>query len=221
MMKRMPPAIRCQIFDATQSDALEAACRIYEASIPAGERRPTDAIRDMATRPDYRLLTAALDDRVIGVAALFAPPGELFALLEYLAVDEAARGAGVGAELFRAVVGATADAGTARWLLIEVDADVCDDPADLHQQRRRQAFYRRLGCRRVAGVTYELPLRSPAKHPPPMHLFVHDVGAGPVISRADLAHALRVVYRDVYGQPADDPRIDAMLAGVPDPIEFD
>ena len=211
----------CQIIDATQCDAVDAACRIYEASIPASERKPTDAIRGMAARPDYRLLTAVLDERVIGFATLFAPPGERFALLEYLAVDEAARGAGIGAELFRAVVNATAVAGSARWLLLEVDADVDDDPADLHQQRRRQAFYRRLGCRRVAGVDYELPLRTPGGRPPPMHLFVHDAGSRRAISRTDLLQALRVVYQDVYGQPADDPRIDAMLAGVPDPIEFD
>ena len=217
----MPSGARCQIVDAAQSDAVEAACRIYEASLPASERKPTDAIRAMEARPDYRLLTAALDGRVIGFAALFAPRGESFALLEYLAVDEAARGAGVGAELFRAVVNATADAGTARWLLLEVDADVCDDAADLHQQRRRQAFYRRLGCRRVAGVTYELPLRTSGQSPPPMHLFVHDAGSRRVISRIDLLHALRVIYRDVYGQAADDPRIDAMLAGVSDPIAFD
>ena len=214
----MPSDAHYPIADADQVDAIESVCRIYEASIPASERKPVEAIRDMAKRPDYRLLTAVSDGRVLGFAAVFTPPGEFFALLEYLAVDPAVRGAGIGAGLFRAAVEAVGGgAAGGRWMLIEVDADVSDDAADLHLRRRRQAFYRRLGCRRVAGLAYELPLRTRGL-PPPMHLFVH---GGIALTRPELGRALRIIYPQVYGQPAGDPRIDRMLAAVSDPIVFD
>lgn len=220
----MPNDVHYPIADADQTEAIDSVCRIYEASIPASERKPVEAIRAMARRPDYRLPTAVSDGRILGFASVFAPPGESFALLEYLAVDAAARGAGVGSGLFRAAVEATGGGGAAagaRWMLLEVDADVSDDAADLHERRRRQAFYRRLGCRRVAGMAYELPLHTSGGPPPPMHLFVHGVPGGVTPSRADLGHALRVIYPQVYGQPAGDTRIDRMLAAVPDPVAFD
>jgi GNAT superfamily N-acetyltransferase len=190
---------------------------IYEASIPASERKPAEAIRDMACRSDYRLVVATQDQTLLGFAAVFAPPDENFALLEYLAVDERFRGGGIGAGLFRAAVRTLEDDARAGPLLIEVEA-LEGDPAERARQERRRAFYRRLGCRRVAGLDYLLPLRAAAAPPPPvMHLFAR-VAANVPLSRADLERALGVIYPRVYGQHADDPRIAAMLAAVGDPV---
>src|SRR4051812_37522880 len=94
--------VRYELVTTRPAGILDEVCRIYDASIPASERKPIDAIRAMATRPDYRLIAALRDVAVLGFAALFAPPDETFALLEYLAVGEASRGGGIGASLFRA-----------------------------------------------------------------------------------------------------------------------
>jgi GNAT superfamily N-acetyltransferase len=195
-------------------------CRIYETAIPASERKPSAAFREMGRRPDYRWTLARREQAVIGFATVFVPPGESFALLEYLAVDEPFRGGGVGAGLFRAVVADLASRVCPRVLLVEVEADDAGPDADRVQQRRRQDFYRRLGCQRVAGLQYELPLRS-AGLPPPMHLFVHGVSSGSPLPRATLEGAIRGIYVDVYGESPTDPRTARMLAAVSDPVGFD
>jgi GNAT superfamily N-acetyltransferase len=210
--------VRCEFVPTHPASILDEVVRIYEASIPASERKPIDALRAMATRRDYRLIAALRDDVVLGFAALFAPPDETFALLEYLAVDEASRGGGIGATLFRAAAASLARPDT--MLLVEVDAEAGDGD-ELEQRRRRQAFYRRLDCRRVRSLRYDLPLRTAGQIPPLMNLFVHGgVAVGP-IARAELARVLRGVYEHVYGQRAGDSRIDRMVADVADPIELD
>jgi hypothetical protein len=175
----------------------------------------------MARRPDYRLIVATHEQTVLGFAAVFAPPDEAFALLEYLAVDERFRGGGVGGGLFRAAVETLAGEGRGGPLLLEVEAPVGDDATGRAQQERRRAFYRRLGCRQVAGLDYLLPLRTASTAPPPMHLFAHVTAPAVSLSRADLERALRVIYSRVYGQDADDPRIAVMMAPVGDPVGFD
>ncbi|HET9800901.1 MAG TPA: hypothetical protein VFP82_04380, partial [Chthoniobacterales bacterium] len=103
-------------------------------------------------------------------------------------------------------------------ILIEVDADreCC---AEHGVSRRRQIFYRRLGCRRIADCSYILPL--PGKAPPPeMDLLVYAPERVPTIRRASLERWLQIIYRDVYDCSADDCRIRMMLQRVPDPIEL-
>jgi GNAT superfamily N-acetyltransferase len=214
----MAIAIRCKFVSAQPTWILDEVCRIYEASIPASERKPVEAIRAMATRPDYRLIAAVREGVVLGFAALFAPPEESFALLEYMAVDEASRGGGIGADLFRAAVDAVSPRNA--MLLVEVEAEVGEGD-DREQRRRRQAFYRRLGCRRVAGLAYELPLHV-AGRPPAMELMVYPpaMADGRLDSRTVEA-ALHGIYEKVYDQPADDPRIPRMIAGLTDPILLD
>jgi GNAT superfamily N-acetyltransferase len=148
----MAPSIRYQILAAHGGSTLKQVGRIYEASIPPSERKPVEAIRAMAAHDEYRLVAALRDDTVLGFVALFAPPDETFALLEYLAVDKAARGAGIGAGLFRAAADAVASARRPLGLLLEVEADQAGDPADIRHRRRRIAFDRRLGCRRASGL---------------------------------------------------------------------
>jgi GNAT superfamily N-acetyltransferase len=194
---------------------LDAIVRIYEASIPASERKPASAIREMARRPEYLLIAATDNDQVLGFAALFAPPDEPFALLEYLAVDESSRGQGVGAGLFTATLQAAAP----HALLLELEAAIGHDDTERELRRRRQAFYRRLGCQRIIDLHYQLPLRT-AGVPPAMHLFVHRGAITTPMTRADLGRALRRIYSDVYAKSPDDPRIAEMLAPLPDPLSL-
>jgi len=202
----------------TSTGHLQAIARIYEASIPPSERKPVSAIWEMAGRPDYRLVAATDSQHVVGFAAVFAPPDDPFALLEYLAVDETTRGRGLGAGLFHTTVEALNRDTRSKSLLVEVEADVggeCDHEA----RRRRLAFYRRLDCRRIADLDYQLPLRT-AGVPPAMHLYIHRGANDAPLPRAELARALRRIYAHVYAQRSDDPRIDDMLARVTDPVSL-
>lgn len=124
----------------------------------------------------------------------------------------------MGSELFEQTVDAVHSSDGALPILLEVDSDREPSP-DQMQRRRRQNFYRRLGCRRILDCAYKLPL--PGENvPPEMDLFVYVPGVAPTIRRDELERWLRLVYRDVYGCSADDRRIAIMLDGVSDPIEL-
>jgi hypothetical protein len=193
-----------------ESDAagLGDVIRIYRAAIPPSGQKPPEAIAAALRRKDYRILVTRGANRAIaGFAMVFVPPGEAFALLEYLAVDAPARGAGLGAGMVRA-------AEPDRMLLVEVDS-IEGEGDERTTRMRRQAFYRRLGCQRVEGLRYLLPLSG---EPKPMDLFVRPAGtAAPPLDKRMLREWLSIVYRDGYAQAPDDPRIKVMLSPVSDP----
>src|SRR6185437_3470394 len=131
------------------------------------------------------------------------------ALLEYMAVRAKYRGSGVGTALFGAVAEWPEIAD--RFLLVEVDSDRKD--SDERQERaRRKAFYRRLGARELEGVRYVMPPVTEAT-PPVLELMVYRRELPGCIEKERVRGWLEDCYAQVYGVAADDPRIDAMLAG--------
>jgi hypothetical protein len=137
------------------------------------------------------------------------------ALLEYLAVSPTHRSQGLGSALFRHVASSLPCP-----LLIEVDSPESPGP-DQPLRHRRLSFYRRLDCLRLAGLPYLLPLPT---NPPPMWLLLHPPTQSSALSPQSwlplptLRTYLTTLYTRVYHQPADDPRVPAMLAGLPDPL---
>src|SRR5437762_12513792 len=106
----------------------------------------------MVRTPEYRVWVIQDAGHVTGFSILFLPPAERFALLEYMAVAAERRNHGLGSELFKQTV-----VGAVTPILLEVDSDreAC---ADRQIRTRRQQFYRRLGCVRISGLHYILPL---------------------------------------------------------------
>ncbi|MFZ4603912.1 MAG: GNAT family N-acetyltransferase [Caulobacterales bacterium] len=186
----------------------EPVSEIYEQALPARERKPRAAFAALLDRPDYRLIGMVDDGAAVGFALVYL--GADIALLEYMATHEALRGRGLGAELCQAV---QALAG-ARPILIEVDSDRDHAAPDLDVRRRRKAFYRRCGAREISGLAYQLPLPGLGAAPA-MDLML--LNGPPTIAKADLALWLAAIYADVYGQSPVDPRIAAMLDGLPNP----
>ncbi len=193
---------------------------IYAASIAAREQKPEAWICAMVRAPEYRVWVMQGAGRVTGFSILFLPPAERFALLEYMAVAPELRNQGLGSEVFKqTVVGAVTPEHRSLPILLEVDSDreVC---GDREIRTRRQQFYRRLGCVRIAGLHYILPL--PGLGPPPeMDLLVYSSVPLRQLPKADLERWLRTIYRDVYRCSVDDPRIIQMLRDVPDPVGLD
>jgi hypothetical protein len=196
---------------ATDRRSFDDLYRIYNASISIREQKPRGMIAAMATRPDYDFLQARRQGAVIGFSILFRPEDESIRLLEYMAVEEGQRNGGVGAALFQHTVQLAGGAP----MLLEVDART-DDAPDAAIRRRRQEFYRRLGCRRIEGLSYQLPWPGL----PAMDLMVHLPPTMGRISKARLEGWLKVVYRDVYRRSPDDPKIAEMMESVADPVEL-
>lgn len=171
----------------------------------------------MVGRADYKISLLKRNDRISGFSILFLPVSEAFGLLEYMAVREEQRNQGLGAEIFRR---AMQNIGSApRPILLEVDSER-EECGDRSMRLRRQKFYRRLGCVRVANLHYILPL--PGGGPPPeMDLMIYSEEKLQRIAKRQLEEWLKVVYHQVYSCSPDDPRIQQMLRGGPDPVHVE
>jgi len=217
---RMAPQVKGN-YERLVSDegtSFDAFYRIYAESMPTREQKPRSEIRAMVKRSDYRFVLAKRQSVIIGFSVLFLPPEESFCLLEYMAIDTVYRNAGAGAELFRHCVKDVLSEQGDITALLEVDSDR-EECADRAIRRRRQDFYKRLGCSRIDGLSYLLPL--PGEGPPPqMDLMVHSSSHPLVIRRPELEHWLKVVYQRVYNCSTHDPRIAQMMESVADPVKL-
>lgn len=192
--------------------------RLYAEAIDPREQKPRDQLAALRGRPDYEILLARKGGRIVGFSVLFVPPGEPFCLIEYMAIEAAERGGGVGAELFRKSreIAAARQGGRPIAMLLEVDSDRIPSPVR-GLCEKRQRFYRRLGCVRIEGLPYELPL-SMEGAPPEMDLLVYLPPEREKLAKSELKHWLQVIYRKVYGCAPDDPRPRRMLEAVADPV---
>jgi GNAT superfamily N-acetyltransferase len=187
---------------------------MYCKAIPVREQKSKAELCAMVARPDYRFLLTLEGPTVVGFSISFVPADEAFCLLEYMAVHERCRNRGLGGQLFQE----TARSAQKEFVLLEVDSDR-EPSADNETRKRRLNFYRHLGCRRVEGCSYILPL--PGEGPPPeMDLLVHAADANAIISRSQLRDWIERIYADVYRCAKDDSRISRMLEGVRDPVEL-
>ncbi len=110
---------------------------IYNRSFPRAERRPFDVNLHLMRRGVLELLT---DDATPPACMICAAPWRDLVLIDYLAVDEAARGRGIGAEALRAILARYAG----RRVFLEIERPEPDDPPD-SLRRRRKGFYLRAG----------------------------------------------------------------------------
>jgi GNAT superfamily N-acetyltransferase len=191
---KAPPALSFSRVTDPAAPEMDALLAIYEQAIPAAERKSESAVRAMATSQDHVVEVAVDTSGVAGCSLLYVGRG--LSLLEYLAVDANRRGSGVGAALFQRA------ASVAPPLLIEVESDREEVP-DQALRARRIAFYRRLGCRRLDGLSFVLPL--PGAEPALLLDLLVTGWVDPTISRSLLRKWLTAVYVGVYGCKSDDP----------------
>jgi GNAT superfamily N-acetyltransferase len=197
------------VLDPRQTADFQRVFEICAATIDRSEQKTEAELRACFLNPAYRFMAAREAGVIVGCAICYAPPEQGFWLLEYIAVDPGFQGRGLGARLFDAccaVVGPDAVG------LLEVDAPEPQKPGALARQRRL-AFYRRLGCRRLDGLAYILPLDHHGP-PPPMWLLVHAPADVARLPATQIRAWLERIYADVYARPADDPRLARMTAGL-------
>ena len=190
---------------------LGALAEIYAEAFPDSERKPPAFLEEAAKRDDYALLALVDGSGMAGLAVVYRSPSAPIALLEYLAVSAGRRRRGLGAALFRAV--AAANAG--RILLLEVETGKPGDSA-ASSRGRRKAFYRKLGCRELAGIDYRMPTVSSASPPPMSRLACGASGDG--LDRADVRAWLAEILDRVYAVQDPEGPVDEMLGRSADRI---
>lgn len=213
----MANAVELEQLESSDGEAFAKLYAIYAASIVAREQKPEAWIAAMIGAPNYRVSVAKAGGHVRGFSILFVAAAEDFALLEYMAVAPELRNKGLGRELFLgSVERAVTPEGRTLPVLLEIDSDR-ETSSDRAIRTRREQFYRRLGCARIAGLHYIMPL--PGEGPSPeMDLMIHSPEPMNRVARSDLRRWLQTIYRDVYRFAADDPRIVHMLRDLPDPV---
>jgi GNAT superfamily N-acetyltransferase len=221
----MAEPIKLEQLASSEGETFRQLYAIYAASIAAREQKRESWIAAMVDAADYRVWVAKAGGLVRGFSILFVPAAGGFALLEYMAVAPDQRNHGLGAELFRqAMKAAVTPEGRPLPVLLEVDSDrePCSDRA---LRTRRERFYRRLGCLRLAGLRYVMPLAGEGA-PPEMDLLIY--AAEPLgslardgVARSEVKRWLETIYRDVYHCSPDDPRLAQMVSGLPDPVLLD
>jgi GNAT superfamily N-acetyltransferase len=221
----MGQPVKLEQLASSEGDSFRQLYAIYAASIAAREQKGESWLAAMIDDPGYRVWVAKAGGLVRGFSILFVPTAGGFALLEYMAVAPDQRNHGMGAELFRQAVNqAVALDGRKLPVVLEVDSDR-EASSDRALRTRREQFYRRLGCLRVGGLRYVMPLGGEGA-PPEMDLLVYPADplgrlARKEVARSDVKRWLETIYRDVYRCPADDPRLAQMVATLPDPAPLD
>jgi GNAT superfamily N-acetyltransferase len=226
----MAEPIKLEQLESSEGETFRQLYAIYAASIAAREQKREAWIAAMIEAPEYHVWVAKAGGLVRGFSILFVSAAGGFALLEYMAVAPDQRNHGLGAELFRRTVEhAVTPEGRKLPVLLEVDSDR-EDASDRAIRTRREGFYRRLGCLRIAGLRYLMPLAGEGS-PPEMDLLIYiseplgrlarsEVPRSEV-TRSQVKRWLETIYTDVYHCSPDDPRLAQMVAGLPDPVLLD
>ena len=216
----MAEPVKLEQLSSSEGETFRQLYAIYAASIAAREQKRESWIAAMIDAPDYRVWVAKSGGLVRGFSILFVPAAAGFALLEYMAVAPDQRNHGLGAELFRQTMKAAVTPDERPLpVLLEVDSDR-EDASDRALRTRRERFYRRLGCLRLAGLRYLMPLPGDGA-PPEMDLLVYRAEPLGGVPRRELERWLATIYRDVYHCAPDDPRLAQMVAALPDPVLLD
>ncbi len=179
---------------------------IYAQSLPKREQKKRTEIEALLARTDYLILTVEDDSRVVSFAIVQISTTAPIALLEYMATEPTRRNSGIGAFVFGDVVRRVGD----RTILVEADLERQGDARDLELRIRRKAFYRRLGCRQLDGLAYDLPLPGEGD-PPLMDLLIFRDPMPKSLATETVRHWLEAIYSEVYRQSPYDPRITRML----------
>jgi len=216
----MAEPVKLEQLESSEGETFRQLYAIYAASIAAREQKRESWIAAMIDAPEYRVWVAKTGGLVRGFSILFVPPAGGFALLEYMAVASDQRNHGLGAELFRRTMEQAVPPGERPLpVLLEVDSDR-EASSDRALRTRRERFYRRLGCLRIAGLRYLMPLAGDGS-PPEMDLLVYTAEPLGRLARSEVGRWLESIYRDVYHCSPADPRLAQMVAGLPDPVLLD
>lgn len=165
---------------AEADPGLGALERWYREAIPEVERIPWRSLVRLAIGPAWLFEVRSSEDKPVGLAFAHVLVGEgsspSLTYLQYLVIDAAQRGGGIGAQAYRAVRDVLPP--TAGLILEVEDPARCPEGQERDLAHRRIQFYARLGLR-LLDVPYVQPPASPGLPAWPMRLML-DPHPGPV-----------------------------------------
>lgn len=201
---------------AASSPEFEQLIAIYQDAIDPSEQKTAAELAAMLADRRYMALVSITDAIVSGFSISYFPDNAEFWLLEYMAVASPIRSSGLGAAIFNETYRAGAMRSCGAIMLLEVDQPGGSTNAS-NDTAARFRFYRRMGCRQIAGLNYVLPLKSNGA-PPPMMLLTYSLPSVNTVSKSKIKNWLTILYGDVYHCSRTDVRIAAMTAHLPETL---
>jgi GNAT superfamily N-acetyltransferase len=190
---------------------------IYEEAFPARQREPFEDL--LASKDDPRRVQFAMTDDgdVVAFAALSRLVSVPWWFLEYFAVRQDRRDAGLGGLLWDAVLDRITAAGVERRIAFEVEPpeDAPAGSAERVARERRIRFYTRRGARVLPVPAYIVRNLSGPGVERLLVLVVPAAGEGPAEGAA-LVALVRALYVEGYGFRADHPLLLGALAALPE-----
>ena len=174
--------MNCNKIASVDDVALPAVCRIYEQSFPIDERRDIPELLELlSSQQDFSLYAICDAHGVVGMLSSWMLDGWMY--IEHFAIDEAARGKGIGREVLRMFL-----SNSVLPVVLEVEP-----PTDL-ATRRRITFYRSEGFELHDTYRYIQPSYGEGRSTVELRLMTYC--APDACNLDDLAHLL---HRRVYG----------------------
>lgn len=183
---------------------------IYEGSFPLRQRGPFAQVLERGS--GYRGQLVLRGGSVVGVCFASVLESIAWWFLEYVAIDPALRGGGLGGEVWRHVREAAAAAGVQGVVLEVEDPDEPGiDAAEREVRVRRLRFWERCGPARLPVPNYVVPNVGTVGTEP---LVLMAYPAPTAMSGGMLARVVRAVLVEGYALAADDPLVTAALRGL-------
>ncbi len=205
-------ALHVKALEQDDTQEFDGFYAIYSTAFPLSEQKSRDALLAMQRASFYTIYLAYNDEKIVGFCMMYHPCDEDFFLLEYMAVDEALRGIGLGSTLLGRSIEMLYQNHGIRALLIEIDSPE-KSSSEQEIREKREMFYRRLGALKIDPFDYILPSQS-KEEAPPMELLVYHPSMHDV-SKEQLQTWLEKLYTNVYGCERNDSRIARMLKDAP------
>jgi len=186
--------MKLRYLNSPDDPAFQEVLRIYHKSFDEASREPDERLVE-ELRGDYflpfRFLTAMLNDRVAGFARFCKVPESDFGFLIHIAMDENARGSGLGTELLKAVINELAP----HPVFVEIE-----------RSGRIRDWYERQGFRAISE-TYHQPALHDHTDPVPFALCASS-------AVGDKKQAVLDFYHHVWHRHLPDPLVAEAVEGV-------
>ncbi|HEY7983870.1 MAG TPA: GNAT family N-acetyltransferase [Ktedonobacterales bacterium] len=180
-----------------------------QGDFPAAELKSRAQIDRLMAGGEYKLYLARhrTIPNVFGYALVFEPKTPKIAWLDYIAIDEHYRNAGFGTAFINKL-GEMLKA-RRRGIMLEVEPPLSDDPETLSFQRRRIAFYNRIGAQQL-DAEYLFPGGG---EPLPLLLFYFNLAKANVLDKESIRAMIEAAYRYIHDDVRNKEAILARFIG--------
>ncbi len=184
---------------------------IYHEAFPPNEQQPTELIYKRIKENKEVFLAAYIKEELVAFALLFDLQNTDYFLLDYLAVKNNKRNAGLGGKLMQKVIAYSF--GKNKGVLLEVDHPY--QRGKRLQNTSRIQFYQKYGARIVENLIYKLPDLERKNNPAHQFLMIISLQNNiDSLSKAEVENLLNQLYVQLYQGVYDFGVLEEMKNGL-------